>query len=485
MEGSTNNVVGRVIQVAGPAVDIQFPDGQIPVINTAVRITSEGFDVPQPIDIITEIAQHIGEGRVRTIALQPTDGLVRGMKAISLDRPVTVPVGKETLGRVINVIGEPVDHMGPLEAKKFYPIHRPAPSFEEQSTELEMFETGIKVVDLLEPYLKGGKIGLFGGAGVGKTVIIQELIHNIAMEHGGVSVFSGVGERTREGNDLWLEMQESGVIDPRDWEKSKCALIYGQMTEPPGARLRVGLTGLTVAEYFRDEEGQDVLLFIDNIFRFTQAGSEVSALLGRMPSAVGYQPNLATEMGELQERITSTRKGSITSVQAIYVPADDYTDPAPATTFAHLDATTNLSRAIVELGIYPAVDPLASTSRILDPRIVGEQHYGTAQQVKQILQRYKDLQDIIAILGIDELSDEDKLTVARARKIQKFLSQPFHVAEAFTGRPGKYVKVQDTIRGFQEIVDGKHDDVPEQAFYMVGTIEEALERAEELKKAAA
>ncbi len=485
MEGSTNNVVGRVIQVAGPAVDIQFPDGQIPVINTAVRITSEGFDVPQPIDIITEIAQHIGEGRVRTIALQPTDGLVRGMKAISLDRPVTVPVGKETLGRVINVIGEPVDHMGPLEAKKFYPIHRPAPSFEEQSTELEMFETGIKVVDLLEPYLKGGKIGLFGGAGVGKTVIIQELIHNIAMEHGGVSVFSGVGERTREGNDLWLEMQESGVIDPRDWQKSKCALIYGQMTEPPGARLRVGLTGLTVAEYFRDEEGQDVLLFIDNIFRFTQAGSEVSALLGRMPSAVGYQPNLATEMGELQERITSTRKGSITSVQAIYVPADDYTDPAPATTFAHLDATTNLSRAIVELGIYPAVDPLASTSRILDPRIVGEEHYGTAQQVKQILQRYKDLQDIIAILGIDELSDEDKLTVARARKIQKFLSQPFHVAEAFTGRPGKYVKVQDTIRGFQEIVDGKHDDVPEQAFYMVGTIEEALERAEELKKAAA
>jgi len=485
MEGSTNNVVGRVIQVAGPAVDIQFPDGQIPVINTAVRITSEGFDVPQPIDIITEIAQHIGEGRVRTIALQPTDGLVRGMKAMSLDRPVTVPVGKETLGRVINVIGEPVDHMGPLEAKKFYPIHRPAPSFEEQSTELEMFETGIKVVDLLEPYLKGGKIGLFGGAGVGKTVIIQELIHNIAMEHGGVSVFSGVGERTREGNDLWLEMQESGVIDPKDWQKSKCALIYGQMTEPPGARLRVGLTGLTVAEYFRDEEGQDVLLFIDNIFRFTQAGSEVSALLGRMPSAVGYQPNLATEMGELQERITSTRKGSITSVQAIYVPADDYTDPAPATTFAHLDATTNLSRAIVELGIYPAVDPLASTSRILDPRIVGEQHYGAAQQVKQILQRYKDLQDIIAILGIDELSDEDKLTVARARKIQKFLSQPFHVAEAFTGRPGKYVKVQDTIRGFQEIVDGKHDDVPEQAFYMVGTIEEALERAEELKKAAA
>jgi F-type H+-transporting ATPase subunit beta len=466
-------------------VDIQFPEGQIPVIYTAVRITSEGFDVPVPVDIVVEVAQHIGEGRVRTIALKPTDGLVRGMKAVSLGRPVTVPVGKETLGRVLNVLGEPVDRMGPVEAKKFYPIHRPAPSFEEQSTELKMLETGIKVVDLLEPYLKGGKIGLFGGAGVGKTVIIMELIHNIAMHHGGVSVFAGVGERTREGNDLWLEMQESGVIDPRDWRKSKCALIYGQMTEPPGARLRVGLTGLTAAEYFRDEEGQDVLLFIDNIFRFTQAGSEVSALLGRMPSAVGYQPNLATEMGELQERITSTKKGSITSVQAIYVPADDYTDPAPATTFAHLDATTNLSRAIVELGIYPAVDPLASTSRILDPNIVGEEHYQTAQTVKQILQRYKDLQDIIAILGIDELSDEDKLTVARARKIQKFLSQPFNVAEAFTGRKGKYVKVEDTIRGFKEIVEGKHDDVPEQAFYMQGTIEDVLEAAEQLKRAAA
>jgi F-type H+-transporting ATPase subunit beta len=481
----SKNVVGKVIQVAGPAVDIQFPEGQIPIIYTAIRITSEGFKAPEPIDIIVEVAQHIGEGRVRTIALQPTDGLVRGMKAESLGRPVTVPVGKETLGRVLNVIGEPVDHMGPVNASKTYPIHRPAPSFEEQSTESQMFETGIKVVDLLEPYLKGGKIGLFGGAGVGKTVIIQELIHNIALHHGGVSVFAGVGERTREGNDLWLEMQESGVIDPKDWRKSKCALIYGQMTEPPGARLRVGLTGLTVAEYFRDEEGQDVLLFIDNIFRFTQAGSEVSALLGRMPSAVGYQPNLATEMGELQERITSTRKGSITSVQAIYVPADDYTDPAPATTFAHLDATTNLSRAIVELGIYPAVDPLASTSRILDPRIVGDEHYNTAQQVKQILQRYKDLQDIIAILGIDELSDEDKLTVARARKIQKFLSQPFHVAEAFTGRSGKYVKVADTIRGFKEIVEGKHDDIPEQAFYMQGTIEDALETAEQMKKVAA
>ena len=396
-----------------------------------------------------------------------------------------VPVGKETLGRVINVIGEPVDKMGPVNAKMHYPIHRPAPSLEEQSTRLEMFETGIKVIDLLEPYLRGGKIGLFGGAGVGKTVIIQELINNIAQKHGGVSVFAGVGERTREGNDLWLEMQESGVIDPHDWRKSKCALIYGQMTEPPGARLRVGLTGLTVAEYFRDEEGQDVLLFIDNIFRFTQAGSEVSALLGRMPSAVGYQPNLATEMGELQERITSTKKGSITSVQAIYVPADDYTDPAPATAFAHLDATTNLSRAIVELGIYPAVDPLASTSRILDPRIIGEEHYNVAQQVKAVLQRYKDLQDIIAILGIDELSDEDKLAVARARKIQRFLSQPFHVAEQFTGFKGKYVKVEDTIRGFKEIVEGKHDGIPEQAFYMQGTIEDVLERAEALQKAAA
>ncbi|MGE5567972.1 MAG: F0F1 ATP synthase subunit beta [Rhodospirillales bacterium] len=477
-------VIGHVIQVAGPAVDIQFPEGQIPVINTAVRITSEGFDVPVPIDIIVEVAQHIGEGRVRTVALQPTEGLVRGMKAVSLGRPVEVPVGPETLGRVINVVGQPVDRMGPLEAKMFFPIHRPAPAFDEQSTELQMFETGIKVIDLIEPYLRGGKIGLFGGAGVGKTVIIQELINNIAMKHGGVSVFGGVGERTREGNDLWLEMQESGVIDPRDWRKSKCALIYGQMTEPPGARLRVGLTALTVAEYFRDVEGQDVLLFIDNIFRFTQAGSEVSALLGRMPSAVGYQPNLATEMGELQERITSTKKGSITSVQAIYVPADDYTDPAPATTFAHLDATTNLSRQLVSLGIYPAVDPLASTSRILDPRIVGEEHYSVAQRVKAVLQRYKDLQDIIAILGIDELSDEDKLIVARARKLQRFLSQPFHVAEQFTGLPGKYVKLADTIKGFKEIVEGKHDNIPEQAFYMQGTIEDVLARAEQLQAAA-
>jgi F-type H+/Na+-transporting ATPase subunit beta len=473
---------GKVIQVAGPAVDIQFPEGQIPIINTAIRITSEGFNVPEPIDLTAEVAQHIGEGRVRTIAMEPTDGLVRGMKAYNTGGPITVPVGKQTLGRVLNVLGRPVDNMGPVETEHHYPIHRTAPSFEEQATSQQMFETGIKVVDLLEPYLRGGKIGLFGGAGVGKTVIIQELINNIAMKHGGVSVFAGVGERTREGNDLWLEMQESGVVDPHDWRKSKVALIYGQMTEPPGARLRVGLTGVTVAEYFRDEEGQDVLLFIDNIFRFTQAGSEVSALLGRMPSAVGYQPNLASEMGDLQERITSTKRGSITSVQAIYVPADDYTDPAPATTFAHLDATTNLSRQISEMGIYPAVDPLASTSRILDPRILGHEHYDVAQRVKQILQRYKELQDIIAILGIDELSDDDKQTVARARRLQQFLSQPFHVAEQFTGRPGKYVKLADTVRSFKEIVEGKHDALPEQAFYMQGTIDDVLQRAEELKK---
>src|SRR5712675_823616 len=476
---------GKVIQVSGPAVDCEFAEGQIPPIHTAIRITSEGFNVPEPIDIICEAEQHIGEGRVRTIALQPTEGLVRGMKAQSLGTPVMVPVGKETLGRVLNVIGQPVDKMGPVNAKKYYPIHRPAPSFEDQSTSLEMFETGIKVIDLLEPYLRGGKIGLFGGAGDGKTVVIMELINNIALKHGGVSVFSGVGERPREGNDLWLEMQESGVLDPKDYTKSKVALIYGQMTEPPGARLRVGLTGLTVAEFFRDEEGQDVLLFIDNIFRFTQAGSEVSALLGRMPSAVGYQPNLASEMGELQERITSTKKGSITSVQAIYVPADDYTDPAPATTFAHLDATTNLTRSLVEQGIYPAVDPLASTSRILDPRILGEEHYNVAQSVKQTLQRYKDLQDIIAILGIDELSEEDKQTVARARKIQKLLSQPFFVAEQFTGTPGRYVKIADTVKGFRGIVEGKYDDIPEQAFYMKGTIDEVLETAEKMKGAAA
>ena len=476
------NAIGKVIQVSGPAVDIEFHEGQIPVIRTAIRITSEGYTVPEPISIICEVAQHIGESRVRTIALEPTEGLVRGMRAESLGEPVTVPVGKETLGRVLNVIGEPVDKMGPVNTKLRYPIHRRAPEFDEQSTELQMFETGIKVVDLLEPYLRGGKIGLFGGAGVGKTVIIQELISNLATKHGGVSVFAGVGERTREGNDLWLEFQESGVIDPHDFTKSKCALVYGQMTEPPGARLRVALTALTVAEYFRDEEHQDVLLFIDNIFRFTQAGSEVSALLGRMPSAVGYQPNLASEMGDLQERITSTKSGSITSVQAIYVPADDYTDPAPATTFAHLDATTNLSRSISEMGIYPAVDPLASTSRILDPRIIGEDNYNTAQSVKQILQRYKDLQDIIAILGVDELSDEDKATVARARKIQQFLSQPFNVAEAFTGRKGKYVKVADTVRSFKEVVEGKHDEIPEQAFYMQGSIDDVLEAWEKMKK---
>jgi F-type H+-transporting ATPase subunit beta len=469
--------------VAGPAVDVEFPEGQIPLIQTAVRITSEGFNVPEPINIICEVAQHIGESRARTIAMEPTDGLVRGMTAVSLGEPISVPVGKETLGRVLNVIGQPVDKMGPVNTAKRYPVHRAAPAFEEQSTELQMFETGIKVIDLLEPFLKGGKIGLFGGAGVGKTVIIQELISNLATKHGGVSVFAGVGERTREGNDLWVEFQEAGVIDPHDYTKSKCALIYGQMTEPPGARLRVGLTGVTVAEYFRDEEHQDVLLFIDNIFRFTQAGSEVSALLGRMPSAVGYQPNLASEMGDLQERITSTKSGSITSVQAIYVPADDYTDPAPATTFAHLDATTNLSRSISEMGIYPAVDPLASTSRILDPRIIGEAHYHCAQAVKQILQRYKDLQDIIAILGVDELSEDDKLIVSRARKIQQFLSQPFHVAEAFTGRKGKYVKIADTVRSFQEVVEGKHDAIPEQAFYMQGSIDDVLEVWEQMKKA--
>jgi F-type H+/Na+-transporting ATPase subunit beta len=473
---------GHVVQVAGPTIEIQFPEGHIPQIFNAIHITSEGYDVPVKIDITAEVAQHIGEGRVRTIAMEPTDGLVRGMKAYDLGAPISIPVGKETLGRVLNVLGEPVDNMGEVKTEKRAPIHRQAPLFEEQSTQLEMFETGIKVIDLLEPYLRGGKIGLFGGAGVGKTVIIQELINNIAMKHGGVSVFAGVGERTREGNDLWLEMQEAGIVDPKDYHKSKVALVYGQMTEPPGARLRVGLTGLTVAEYFRDEEGQDVLLFIDNIFRFTQAGSEVSALLGRMPSAVGYQPNLATEMGDLQERITSTKRGSITSVQAIYVPADDYTDPAPATTFAHLDATTNLSRAISELGIYPAVDPLASTSRILDPNVVGAEHYNIAQQVKQTLQRYKDLQDIIAILGIDELSDEDKQTVARARRIQRFLSQPFHVAEQFTGRPGKYVKLEDTVRSFKEIVEGKHDSLPEQAFYMQGTIEEVVEAAAKMNK---
>jgi F-type H+-transporting ATPase subunit beta len=471
--------VGRVVQVIGPVVDIEFEKG-VPPIYSAVHIKDASGGVP--IDVIAEVEQHLGENRVRCVSMLPTDGMVRGMQAIDTGGPITVPVGPATLGRVLNVIGEPVDELGAVHTQKRYPIHRPAPSFEEQSTQLEMFETGIKVIDLIEPYLRGGKIGLFGGAGVGKTVIIMELINNIARKHGGVSVFAGVGERTREGNDLWLEMQESGVVNLKEQEKSKAALIYGQMTEPPGARLRVALTGLTAAEYFRDEEGKDVLLFIDNIFRFTQAGSEVSALLGRMPSAVGYQPTLATEMGELQERITSTKKGSITSIQAIYVPADDYTDPAPATTFSHLDATTNLSRQIAQLGIYPAVDPLASSSRILDPRVIGEEHYQTARAVKQILQRYKDLQDIIAILGIDELSEDDKIAVARARKIQKFLSQPFHVAEQFTGIPGKYVSLADNIRSFKMIVSGELDDVPEQAFYMVGPIEEVFEQAKGLEQ---
>ncbi len=479
------SAIGRVIQVAGPAVDVQFTDRHLPKIYNALRITSEGYDVPDPVDVVCEVQQHLGEGRVRTVAMEPTDGMVRGMKAEDTGEPISVPVGPQVLGRVLNVLGRPVDEKGPVATEKRFPIHRPAPSLADQSTEAEMLETGIKVIDLIEPYLKGGKIGLFGGAGVGKTVIIMELINNIALQHGGVSVFAGVGERTREGNDLWLEMQDSGVVNPDDYTKSKAALIYGQMTEPPGARLRVGLTGLTVAEYFRDVEGQDTLLFIDNIFRFTQAGSEVSALLGRMPSAVGYQPNLASEMGALEERITSTKSGSITSVQAIYVPADDYTDPAPATTFTHLDATTNLSREIASLGIYPAVDPLASTSRILDPHVVGEEHYGVAQAVKGVLQRNKELQDIIAILGVEELSEEDKLIVARARKIQRFLSQPFHVAEQFTGLEGRYVKLADTIRGFKEIVEGKHDDMPEQAFYLVGGIEEAQEKAAKLEKAAA
>src|SRR5213082_1072621 len=475
--------IGHVIQISGPAVDAQFSETALPSIFQAIRVISDGYKVPTPIDVILEVQQHLGEGRVRCVAMQPTDGMVRGMKAIDLGGPISVPVGKETLGRVINVIGNPVDELGPVGASKRMPIHRLAPSFEEQATSAEMFETGVKVVDLIQPFLKGGKIGLFGGAGVGKTVVIMELINNVAKQHGGFSVFAGVGERTREGNDLWLEMTESGVIKPGDWKNSKAALVYGQMTEPPGARLRVALTGLTVAEYFRDVEGADTLLFIDNIFRFTQAGSEVSALLGRMPSAVGYQPNLATEMGELQERITSTKKGSVTSVQAIYVPADDLTDPAPATTFAHLDATTVLSRQIVELGIYPAVDPLASTSRILDPHVVGQDHYDVAQGVKRTLQRYKSLQDIIAILGMDELSEEDKLVVARARKIQRFLSQPFFVAEVFTGSPGVFVKLEDTIKGFKGIVAGEYDEMPEQAFYMKGTIDEVLQAAEKLKAA--
>ena len=464
--------IGRISQVIGAVIDVEFEPGKLPEIYHALRVTNPAIDNREN-NLVLEVAQHLGENSVRTIAMDSTDGLRRGQQVIDTGKQICAPVGRKTLGRIMNVIGEPVDEMGPIGNEKEYAIHREAPSFEEQSTKVEAFTTGIKVVDLLAPYARGGKIGLFGGAGVGKTVLIMELINNIAKQHGGYSVFAGVGERTREGNDLWMEMKESGVLD-------KAALVYGQMNEPPGARARVALTALSVAEYFRDEEGQDVLLFIDNIFRFTQAGSEVSALLGRIPSAVGYQPTLATEMGELQERITSTRKGSITSVQAIYVPADDLTDPAPATAFAHLDATTVLSRQIAELGIYPAVDPLDSTSRILDPQVIGEEHYAVARSVQYVLQKYKDLQDIIAILGMDELSEEDRLVVSRARKIQRFLSQPFHVAEAFTGSPGKYVELKDTIRGFQEIVAGKYDSLPEQAFYMVGPIEEVIEKAKKL-----
>ena len=466
---------GKIVQIIGPVVDIDFSGGKLPSILNAIRIPMGDGNAKKE-ELIVEVQQHLGDNRVRTVAMDSTDGLARGITCYDTGGPISIPVGPATLGRLINVIGEGIDGLPPIKRDVEYPIHRPAPGFDTLSTKKELFETGIKVVDLLEPYTKGGKTGLFGGAGVGKTVIIQELIHNIAKEHGGFSVFGGVGERTREGNDLWLEMKESGVLD-------KTALVFGQMNEPPGARARVALTALTIAEYFRDSEGKDVLLFIDNIFRFVQAGSEVSALLGRMPSAVGYQPTLGTEMGELQERITSTNKGSITSVQAIYVPADDLTDPAPATTFSHLDATTVLSRQISELGIYPAVDPLDSTSRILDPLIVGEEHYAVAKIVKEILQTYKDLQDIINILGIDELSDEDKLTVARARKIQKFLSQPFHVAEQFTNIPGRYVKLEDTIRSFKMIINGECDQLPEQAFLMVGTIEEAFERAKQLQAA--
>lgn len=466
---------GTIVQIIGPVVDIDFPGGDLPAILNAIRIPRTNVEGVKE-DLIVEVQQQLGENRVRAVAMDSTDGLVRGLKAVDTGAPITVPVGPKVLGRLINVIGQGIDGLGPIEAAKHYPIHRPAPSFDQLTTQKEMFETGIKVVDLLEPYTKGGKTGLFGGAGVGKTVIIQELIHNIATHHGGYSVFGGVGERTREGNDLWIEMKESGVLE-------KTALVFGQMNEPPGARQRVGLTALTMAEYFRDEEGKDVLLFIDNIFRFVQAGSEVSALLGRMPSAVGYQPTLGTEMGELQERITSTKKGSITSVQAIYVPADDLTDPAPATTFSHLDATTVLSRQISDMGIYPAVDPLDSTSRILEPGVVGDEHYNVAKKVKEILQTYKDLQDIINILGMDELSDEDKLTVGRARKIQKFLSQPFFVAEQFTGLPGKYVKLEDTIRGFSGIIEGRYDDLPENAFLFVGTIEDAVEQAKKLQAA--
>jgi len=464
--------MGIVSQIMGPVVDVDFPTGDLPAINTALRLTNKSID-PRENNLVLEVAQHLGDRSCRTIAMDSTDGLVRGQKVMNTGKMITTPVGDAVLGRILNVIGEPIDEAGPIGEKVSWEIHRPAPKFEDQSTKAEMLVTGIKVVDLLAPYVKGGKIGLFGGAGVGKTVLIQELINNIATQHGGYSVFAGVGERTREGNDLWMEMKESGVI-------KKTALVFGQMNEPPGARARVALTGLTVAEYFRDEAGQDVLFFVDNIFRFTQAGAEVSALLGRIPSAVGYQPTLATDMGALQERITSTKKGSITSVQAVYVPADDYTDPAPATTFAHLDATTNLDRDIAAMAIFPAVHPLQSTSRILDPLVVGEEHYRTARDVQALLQRYRELQDIIAILGMDELSEEDKTVVSRARKVQRFLSQPFFVAEQFTGTPGKYVEIKDTVRGFREILDGKHDALPEQAFYLVGTIEDAIEKSKRL-----
>jgi F-type H+/Na+-transporting ATPase subunit beta len=470
---------GKITQVIGPVVDVEFPPGALPEIYTALAVTNPGID-PRPDNLVIEVAQHLGENTARCVAMDSTEGLVRGMAVKSTGHPITMPVGKEVLGRILNVVGDPVDELGPVNATQRRPIHRPPPSLVDQNVKIEAFETGIKVVDLLAPYLRGGKIGLFGGAGVGKTVLLMELIRNVATARGGFSVFAGVGERTREGNDLYHEMMDSGVIKKNDLSKSQCVLVYGQMNEPPGARARVGLSALAIAEYFRDDEGRDMLLFIDNIFRFTQAGSEVSALLGRIPSAVGYQPTLSTDMGELQERITSTNKGAITSVQAIYVPADDLTDPAPATAFAHLDATTVLSRALTEIGIYPAVDPLDSTSRILDPLVLGMEHYTVARRVQETLQSYKDLQDIIAILGMDELSEDDKLTVARARKIQRFLSQPFHVAEQFTGNPGKYVKLPDTIRGFKEIVEGKHDDLPEQAFYMVGTIEEAVEKAKKL-----
>ncbi len=467
--------IGRITQVMGPVVDVEFPQGNLPTIYTALLITNPTIN-DEADNLVVEVAQHLGDNVVRTIAMDVTDGLVRGMNVKDTGAPIQMPVGAATLGRVLNVVGRPVDGLGPVSQEKMMPIHRSAPTFTEQDTTVRVLETGVKVIDLLVPFPRGGKMGMFGGAGVGKTVVMMEMVHNIAMQHGGISVFAGVGERTREGNDLYHEMKDSGVLP-------KASLVYGQMTEPPGARARVALSALTSAEYFRDIEGQDVLIFIDNIFRFTQAGSEVSALLGRMPSAVGYQPTLAVDLGELQERITSTDKGSITAVQCVYVPADDLTDPAPATTFAHLDGTVVLSRQIVELGIYPAVDPLDSSSRILDPGYLGEDHYAVSRKVQQILQKYKELQDIIAILGIEELNDEDKVTVSRARKIQRFLSQPFHVAENFTGTPGKYVKLEDTIRGFKEIVEGKHDDVPERAFYMVGTIEEALEKAKKMASA--